>query len=49
MIQHPDPSVRLALAENSRAPLYAVKALLNDPDIDVAAAARKELKDRDEE
>ena len=49
LIEHPDPSVRLALAENSSAPAYAIKALLSDPDIDVAATARRELKDRDEE
>ena len=47
LIAHPDPSVRLALAENSKAPEFVLKALLNDPDLDVVATAREALEDRD--
>ncbi|MBQ9452727.1 MAG: hypothetical protein IJU65_05480 [Desulfovibrio sp.] len=46
LIAHPDPSVRLALAENCKAPEFVLKALLNDPDVDVASTARKKLNDR---
>ncbi len=43
--QHPDPSVRAALAGNWRAPKRFVRLLLDDPDISVRAAARATLKE----
>lgn len=46
LLEHPDPSVRLDLAENCRCPTKVLKALLDDPDFDVASTARRELSDR---
>ena len=47
LLAHPDPAIRLALVENTEAPEYAVKALLDDNDADIAATAKKELKRRE--
>lgn len=41
----PDPAVRMELAENSWAPKSALEKLVNDPDADVALAARRTLDD----
>lgn len=40
---HPDPAVRLELAENRQAPRSALKRLLEDDEPDVVQAARRSL------
>lgn len=40
---HPDPSVRFALAENVDVPIYLLIKLANDDDVEVAAQAKETL------
>lgn len=44
---HPDPIVRLELAENYSAPKSALRKLVHDPDRDVAATAAERLEEGD--
>lgn len=47
LCQHPDPAVRLELAENYSAPKSALRKLIHDPDKDVARTAAERLDDED--
>lgn len=48
LYDHPDPQIRLQLAENISAPESALRKLASDPDQDVARAAAKNLDEEDE-
>lgn len=44
---YPDAGLRLSLAENTRAPIFILKKILNDTDADIVASAKKTLAGKD--
>ena len=49
LMNHFDPSVRLALAENPDAPEEILEELLSDSEPDVAAAAQETLEENEDD